>query len=305
MENMESAYISVIISAFNRKKYLLEALGSVVNQSLSRDKYEIILVKNFSDANIDDYTVSNNIHNIHSKDATLSGKIREGLKIAKGNVICFLDDDDTFYENKLEYVFEKFIKDDNLGYFHNGFSSIDADGKTIAYTNENPDFNMSSISVSRKILVMDTISTISKSIDTLIYLYALDSGMKMELDKTKLTYYRVTSDSVTHSFTNIQSFKEFSYSSLNVILDSYIQMMDIFHSEKILRILYHKISFTRIRLRIFGGSRVGPGEYIRVVLTPTLESRSYEAKVMAASIFLRKYSIDKLYKNEKEKEKHY
>ena len=51
--NRNNNYISVIVSAYDRMKYLLEALKSVTDQSLPRDKYEIILVKNFNDETID------------------------------------------------------------------------------------------------------------------------------------------------------------------------------------------------------------------------------------------------------------
>ncbi|EQD28177.1 cell wall biosynthesis glycosyltransferase, partial [mine drainage metagenome] len=45
--------ISVIITAYQRKNYLLDALNSAVNQTLDRKYYEIIVVKNFSDSEID------------------------------------------------------------------------------------------------------------------------------------------------------------------------------------------------------------------------------------------------------------
>jgi Glycosyl transferase family 2. len=38
-------YISVIITAYDRKEYLLQAINSTIKQSLSKDLYEIILIK--------------------------------------------------------------------------------------------------------------------------------------------------------------------------------------------------------------------------------------------------------------------
>jgi len=39
-------YISVIIPVYNSIQYVWEAINSVLNQSLDKDKYEIIIVSN-------------------------------------------------------------------------------------------------------------------------------------------------------------------------------------------------------------------------------------------------------------------
>jgi glycosyltransferase involved in cell wall biosynthesis len=40
-------YISVIITAHNRKEFLKEAIQSALNQTLERSNYEILVIKNF------------------------------------------------------------------------------------------------------------------------------------------------------------------------------------------------------------------------------------------------------------------
>ncbi len=295
-------YISVIITAYDRKQYIMDAIKSVIGQSLSHELYEIIAVRNFHDDNIDKFAEQNHIFNIFTENKTLSGKIDEAMKIAKGNILCFLDDDDIFAPEKLEYVYQKFAGNLNLCYLHNNFISIGKNGKPVAYYNKNPDFNMSSISVRRKIINVQTFGSVTKSIDTLIYLYAKESGMDLEIDNKELTYYRVTDESVTHAFKDLDTFMKFSYNSLNIILNSYIQMLSIFHSKEVLTLLRHKISFTRIRLHIFGGNRAKLKDYLVLFYTPTLESRAYEIKVALASIFMKKYTIAKLYENEKQKQ---
>ena len=39
--------ISVIVTAYNRKEFLKEALESLNNQTLGKDKFEVILITNF------------------------------------------------------------------------------------------------------------------------------------------------------------------------------------------------------------------------------------------------------------------
>jgi glycosyltransferase involved in cell wall biosynthesis len=40
-------FISVIITAHNRREFLLDASNSALNQALLKDEYEITFVKNF------------------------------------------------------------------------------------------------------------------------------------------------------------------------------------------------------------------------------------------------------------------
>jgi len=44
---MGSPFISVVITAHDRKEYLKQAVDSALNQTLSRDNYEVIVTKNF------------------------------------------------------------------------------------------------------------------------------------------------------------------------------------------------------------------------------------------------------------------
>jgi len=46
-------YISVIVTAYKRRQYLYNALLSLKAQTLSRNKYEVIVVKDFEDPQID------------------------------------------------------------------------------------------------------------------------------------------------------------------------------------------------------------------------------------------------------------
>ena len=47
--------VSMIVTAYNRKDYLLSAVSSVAGQTLGKDLYEVVVVKNFEDKRIDDY----------------------------------------------------------------------------------------------------------------------------------------------------------------------------------------------------------------------------------------------------------
>ncbi|AAT42890.1 glycosyltransferase [Picrophilus oshimae] len=106
---MEDLFISVIITAYNRKEFLLDAVKSALNQTLSKEKYEIIVIKNYNDDNIDEFLNKNNIKNI-IMDGTIGEYLYKGINESKGDIISFLDDDDLFFNNKLEYVYNLFKK---------------------------------------------------------------------------------------------------------------------------------------------------------------------------------------------------
>ena len=92
---MDVNKISVIITAHSRKKYILEALSSVINNNLSKDKLEIIIVKNYIDSVIDSeierLSKQYNIISIIENDFRLGAKISKGVKSSSGDVITFLD----------------------------------------------------------------------------------------------------------------------------------------------------------------------------------------------------------------------
>ena len=93
MENNKLPYISVIITAYNRREFLLNAIKSVLSQTLDKKYYEIIVIKNFQDDIIDNFISENNIKGIISTDNSLGGKLIEALNVATGEIISFLEDD--------------------------------------------------------------------------------------------------------------------------------------------------------------------------------------------------------------------
>ena len=100
--------ISVIISSYNRYSYLLKAIESVKNQTYKN--YEIIVIDDGSTQKEYKKNIDNvNIIHLDKKNSRnvlgypSCGYVRNhGFKIAKGEYICILDDDDYWLPNKLE-----------------------------------------------------------------------------------------------------------------------------------------------------------------------------------------------------------
>ena len=127
----ESIKVSVIIIAYQRREFIIQAVKSAINQDLDKKEYEIIVVKNFADINIDQFLHTNGIKSVLSHDTSIGSKFVEGIKMSKGEIICLLEDDDIFQPDKLSKVRSFFLKYPKLCYYHNNASFIDEDGDVI------------------------------------------------------------------------------------------------------------------------------------------------------------------------------
>jgi glycosyltransferase involved in cell wall biosynthesis len=133
---MSDPLISVIIMAYNRREFIREAVKSVVNQTLPKDEYELIVVKNFEDAYVDDVIKSMKGKSLKGK-SLLADLISYGAKVtlaiekAEGDVICFLDDDDMYSPWRLEVIRDKFKHNPSLIYYHNNVLVVNELGKPI------------------------------------------------------------------------------------------------------------------------------------------------------------------------------
>jgi glycosyltransferase involved in cell wall biosynthesis len=120
---------TVIVTAYNRRSFILDAVRSALNQTAHRDKYEIIVVKNYFDEVIDKFLSTNNVIQVYSTKENLVTFTLDGLLIAKGELIIFLEDDDRFLPTKIEQVILRFMHKSNLVYLHNSFQEIDETGE--------------------------------------------------------------------------------------------------------------------------------------------------------------------------------
>ena len=126
--NIIEPYISVIITAFNRKEYLIKAVRSVLDQTLSREHFEIIVTKNFVDIEIDKFLQESQVRVINDPVEGLGKRIASALRETKGDIISFLEDDDLFQSNKLQEVIREFSRNPKLGFFHDAYLNMDFEG---------------------------------------------------------------------------------------------------------------------------------------------------------------------------------
>ncbi|OWP57171.1 MAG: hypothetical protein B2I17_01990 [Thermoplasmatales archaeon B_DKE] len=125
--------ISVILVAHDRKKFIIQAAKSTINQTLDRTKYEVIVVKNYHDLEIDTLLESLGCFNIYTESIEVGNKMSIGILHAKGEIITFLEDDDLYEPSKLETLLKYFSQDPRICFLHNSLSSINEKGDLIAH----------------------------------------------------------------------------------------------------------------------------------------------------------------------------
>ncbi|TRM87006.1 hypothetical protein DJ529_09775 [Sulfolobus sp. C3] len=81
--NKDNVAISVIITAHNRRKFLKESITSALNQEFDKDKYEIIVMKNFEDQEIDSFMKEKNVKSLYTEEEKLGIKLKLALKNRK------------------------------------------------------------------------------------------------------------------------------------------------------------------------------------------------------------------------------
>ena len=132
----DNELISVVIPTYKRNKSLKRAIDSIINQTYKN--IEIIVVDDNSkfpeirkenEELINEY--SEKIVLVKNKENLGGGLSRnEGIKIAKGKFIAFLDDDDEYYSNKIEeqYRLYKKLNNSNIAMIYCYADMVNLDG---------------------------------------------------------------------------------------------------------------------------------------------------------------------------------
>lgn len=94
-------FISIIIPVYNRTALLTRAVQSVLAQSYRN--FELIIIDDGSDVDVSKYLpLDQRIMLVRQKHRGVSAARNRGIKLAKGEYLCFLDSDDYWLPEKLK-----------------------------------------------------------------------------------------------------------------------------------------------------------------------------------------------------------
>lgn len=208
--------VTVIITAHSRREFLKGAVESVLKQTLDRNAYEIIVIKNFVDHDLDLFLDQSGVR-VLDCNVRLGMALSLGIQLARGEVVSFLDDDDYFLPEKLSLVRAAFTENPRLGYFHNSFAVIRGSSISVPQITTHksgsklltfdpillPDppqllrapslgFNLSSVSIRREWVkaLLPKLEEIEAAPDGFFILSALGLGIPAVIHPQVLTLYR-------------------------------------------------------------------------------------------------------------------
>lgn len=98
---------SIIIPNYNEEKHINRCLESIFNQTISKTKYEVIVIDDGSNDESIKIIKQYNVKLLNSNRLGTGGARNKGLDIASGKYIILLDGDDYLYKNN---VLEKLDK---------------------------------------------------------------------------------------------------------------------------------------------------------------------------------------------------
>lgn len=186
--------LTVIIVVYKRTEFIGDAFRSVISQSVSPYRCEVIVVSDtpveiLFESQLPSYT-GYEVKSIVDTRKSYGLKVANALRIARGKIISILDDDDIFITGKLRRTIEEFQKDPNLCYIHNGLLIVESNRsilkeKSGTVNSEDLVINMSNVSGNILISVLSQRLTFNgSSISFLRSIFENDFSSLEELEGT-------------------------------------------------------------------------------------------------------------------------
>ena len=225
--------VSVIITNFNKSKYMLESVKSCLRQSYK--KKEIIFFDDKSTDNslkkIKDFKIKNKlkfkiISNLNKKENTAPINqmiaVKKSLNFTKGKYVFLLDSDDFFHKNKILEIIDIFKKDKSkkmildLPIYKYKKKEVQKNFINKNLKNKWPKFPSTSCMCFEKKSLKNIISKIefkkypNLAIDFYLAVYYSVILKKFYIHRSHLTYYRQVADGTESSYLKFKSKKWWS-----------------------------------------------------------------------------------------------
>lgn len=131
---LEKPFFTVLINAYNYGHYIEEAILSVIQQTLPRDQFEVIVV---DDGSTDDTAervtrYGDSVSYIYQENAGQAAAFNAGIANAKGEFVAFLDADDVWCRDKLEYIKNFIAVNNNVDMIYHSLIQVDESGNLLS-----------------------------------------------------------------------------------------------------------------------------------------------------------------------------
>jgi GT2 family glycosyltransferase len=203
--------VSVIIPTYNRTEKLLNCINSVVSSSYKN--FEILVINDNPNLDLSDklkqYKKLRLIQ--HQKELLWVASRNEGARVAKGELLFFLDDDNILYKDTIEKLAKKYLQIRNVGLL--GPIMYNIDGSLWFYGAKANWISPYPTPVNKKYITQELIET-----DTIPNAYMISKQLFNEIkgEDEKLLHHEDT-DLVQRL--KMQGFKNYIYTKAKVIHD--------------------------------------------------------------------------------------
>jgi glycosyltransferase involved in cell wall biosynthesis len=128
---MTTPLVSVVIDTYNFGRFIEEAVDSVLAQGFPRQQMEILVV---DDGSTDDTVervakYGGRIQYFRKENGGQASAFNFGLARAQGEIVAFLDADDTWLPDKLRRVAEEFERHPEVGMVYHGLHKLNENGE--------------------------------------------------------------------------------------------------------------------------------------------------------------------------------
>ena len=226
--------VTILLTIYRRPDFYKEALNSLAKQT--DQSFELIIYSNIPV----EYDLSKfkDVKVIDSPNTTIASRYSDGLKKAKYDKIAFLDDDDVYSPDKIE-----FLNNNIFGYLKHDYWHI-----TEGEHNPGKGFNMSSIVINRKYFsglaeAFESNGDFGLLPDSFVYWYAIEHQVPIKIVKNKLSGYRFRSYSVLQD--RMKETMETQLKWLN-------EASRYFKNQEVQKIIMQKIISNKIMLQSLG-----------------------------------------------------
>jgi glycosyltransferase involved in cell wall biosynthesis len=229
---MENPLVSVIIPTYGRPKFLKRAVESALKQTY--DNIEVVVVND--DPSLD---VSQILENLsvkiisHGENKGGSAARNTGIKNSNGVFIAFLDDDDLWYEDKIEKQLKIFLEQPSVAAVYTGLKAVTEDG--VGFGDTMPEHEGFILDVLLSGNYVGATSTVMVKKDVLVEVGLFDekfpSAQDWELwiriaEKHTFGFVdEVLAEQTVHGIDRISSNKQARYLGYKMISEKYIHLI--------------------------------------------------------------------------------
>ena len=204
--------VSIIVPFYKKKKYVLNSIKSILNQTYKN--FEIIII--YDDSNLDDLKYILEIKRLDKRIRVFKNKANKGvglsrnygIKKSRGKFIAFLDADDIWHPLKLSTQIE-FMINNNFSITHTSYNIINEKNKKVGtrfaknlkFSDliRSCDIGLSTVIIEKKLLDNLCFPNLKTKEDYVLWLQLTKKGYEFKAFDEFLTDWRLAKNSLSSS----------------------------------------------------------------------------------------------------------